>query len=297
MTNNRAAAVTHSDKQHGYEPFKMEPEQPMISSLLNIEMSSWSDVGQLRKINEDSFCVDEALGLMLVADGMGGHEAGEVASSIASTTFRQELHQCIQDCQNYVSDVIGDAEGDKTWLDLPNPLLALIELAATQANRQVLKSNLDEGYKPRQRMGTTLVGVWMQPQLRESVVFNIGDSRLYIWRNDKLTALTKDHSLHQQWLDFGKVGPEPSKKIILNAVGITDKLKMDLRIHGLKKGDIMLACSDGLSGMLSDKKISALLKRYHSGENTLDEVSKLLVNQANANGGDDNITVTLAACR
>ena len=260
-------------------------------------MASWTDVGRLRKINEDSFCVDENLCLMLVADGMGGHEAGELASSFAATTFRQELFACLEDSKQHVSNVIGDDDDDdKTWLDLPNPLLSLVELAAIRANRLILKENKAGGYKARQRMGTTLVGVWLQPELRESVIFNIGDSRVYIWRDADLIALTKDHSLHQQWLDFGKVGPEPSTNIIMNAVGVTDKMKIDLKQYGLKKGDILLACSDGLNSMLTDDEIAELIELYASGEKTLDEVSRSLVAKANEHGGEDNITVALAAC-
>ncbi len=260
-------------------------------------MASWTDVGRLRKINEDSFCVDEKLCLMLVADGMGGHEAGELASSFAATTFRQELFACLQDCKKHVSDVIGDHDDqEKTWLDLPNPLLSLVELAAVRSNRLILKENMDGGYKARQRMGTTLVGVWMQPELRESVIFNVGDSRVYVWREHNLVALTKDHSLHQQWLDYGRIGPEPSMNIIMNAVGVTKNLKIDLKVYGLKKGDIFLACSDGLNGMLTDDEIAEQIELYALGQKTLDEVSRSLVAKANEHGGDDNITVTLAAC-
>ncbi len=268
-----------------------------MSSPLKIKMASWSDVGRLRKINEDSFCVDEKLSLMLVADGMGGHEAGELASCFAATAFRQGLYSCLQYSMQHVSDVIGESnDQDKTWLDLPNPLLSLVELAAIQANRLILDSNHQNGHKARQRMGTTLVGVWMQPELRESVVFNIGDSRLYLWREQKIAALTRDHSLHQQWLDYGKIGPEPSKNIIMNAVGINEKLRIDMKVYGLKKGDVLLACSDGLNGMLTDDEIAELVETYVSGEQTLDQVSKSLVAEANKKGGDDNITVTLAAC-
>ena len=269
----------------------------MSPSALKIKMASWSDVGRLRKINEDSFCVDEKLGLMLVADGMGGHEAGEIASSFAATAFRQGLYSCLQYSRQHIADVIGNGDDqDKTWLDLPNPLLSLVELAAIQANQVILDSNHINGNKARQRMGTTLVGVWVQPELRESVVFNIGDSRLYLWREYKITALTKDHSLYQQWLDYGRIGPEPSKSIIMNAVGINENLNIDINIYGLKKGDILLACSDGLNGMLADNEIAKLVETYVSGQQTLDQVSKALVEEANIKGGDDNITVTLAAC-
>jgi len=267
------------------------------SSQLKVKMASWTDVGRLRKINEDSFCVDEGLCLMLVADGMGGHEAGELASSYAATVFRQQLFTCLEDCKRHISDVIGESDDqEKTWLDLPNPLLSLVELAAIRANRLILKENLAGGYKARQRMGTTLVGVWVQPELREAVVFNAGDSRVYLWRDKVLTALTKDHSLHQQWLDYGRIGPEPSTNIIMNAVGVTDKLKLDLKIYGIKTGDVLLACSDGLNSMLTDEEIASLIGLYHSGQKTLDEVSRLLVERANERGGEDNITVVLAAC-
>jgi protein phosphatase len=192
--------------------------------------------------------------------------------------------------------VVDSDDHEKTWLDLPNPLLALVELAAIRANRLILKENIHSGHQARQRMGTTLVGVWMQPQLRESVIFNVGDSRVYVWRKHQLIALTKDHSLHQQWLDYGCVGPEPSTNIIMNAIGVTKNLKIDLKVYGLKKGDILLACSDGLNGMVSDDKIAELIELYVSGQQTLDDVSKALVAQANQHGGIDNITVTLAAC-
>ncbi len=269
----------------------------MSPSALKIKMASCSDVGRSRKINEDSFCVDEKLGLMLVADGMGGHEAGEIASSFAATAFRQGLYSCLQYSRQHVADVIGNSDDqDKTWLDLPNPLLSLVELAAIQANQVILDSNYQSGHKARQRMGTTLVGVWVQPELRESVVFNIGDSRLYLWRENNITALTKDHSLYQQWLDYGRIGPEPSKNIIMNAVGINENLKIDMNVYGLKKGDILLACSDGLNGMLADDEIAEFVETYVSGQRTLDQVSKSLVAEANNKGGDDNITVTLAAC-
>ncbi|MCH9698330.1 MAG: protein phosphatase 2C domain-containing protein [Gammaproteobacteria bacterium] len=260
-------------------------------------MASWTDVGRLRKINEDSFCVDEQLCLMLVADGMGGHEAGELASSFAATIFRQQLFACLEDCKQHVSDVIGDDDDqDKTWLDLPNPLLALVELAAIRANREILRENKAGGYKARQRMGTTLVGVWLQPELHESVIFNIGDSRVYLWRDTRLQALTKDHSLYQQWLDYGRIGPAPSTNIIMNAVGVSDKPKIDLKRHGLKKGDIFLACSDGLNSMVPDHEISELISEYAKGQKTLDQTSRDLVARANEYGGEDNITVTLTAC-
>lgn len=269
----------------------------MSSSQLKVKMASWTDVGRLRKINEDSFCVDEGLCLMLVADGMGGHEAGELASSYAATVFRQQLFTCLEDCKRHVSEVTGDHDDpEKTWLDLPNPLLSLVELAAIRANRLILKENLAGGYKARQRMGTTLVGVWVQPELREAVVFNAGDSRVYLWRNHELSPLTRDHSLHQQWLDYGKIGPEPSTNIIMNAVGVTDKLKLDLKIYGIKKGDVLLACSDGLNSMLPDNEIADLIALYSLGKKTLDEVSRMLVEKANECGGEDNITVVLAAC-
>lgn len=268
-----------------------------VSSQLTVTMASWTDVGRTRKINEDSFCVDENMSLMLVADGMGGHEAGELASSYAATAFRQELFACLEDCKQHISNVIVDSnDQEKTWLDLPNPLLSLVELAAIRANRLILKENLAGGYKARQRMGTTLVGVWIQPELREAVIFNAGDSRVYLWREHKFAALTKDHSLHQQWLDYGRIGPEPSTNIIMNAVGVTEKLKIDLKVYGLKKGDILLACSDGLNSMLTDEQIAGLIEFHATGEKTLDEVSRLLVDKANELGGADNITVALAAC-
>ncbi len=256
-------------------------------------LAGCSDRGQQRKLNEDSFYIDESLGLILVADGMGGHNAGDVASSNAVKL----IHQYISERQKVYHDHVAqsllddDSDSEQTMQYLPNPLLELVEQSVQYANTELYGMNKRNGFADNQGMGTTVVGAWMQSRLGEAIIFHVGDSRAYIHRSEQISQLTKDHSLYQQWLDFGRIGPEPPQNIILHAIGLTPKANIDIRIQNLQSGDVILLCSDGLTNMVSDLAINKCLSQV-----TIESIESLcqsLVKQANDRGGTDNITVVM----
>ena len=252
-----------------------------------------SDTGMQRKLNEDYFVIDDDLGLLIVTDGMGGHDAGEVASKEAA----QIIHQCLkasqQDYLRYSQDVIGEnADNDNTWHSLPNPLLSLVEKAIQTANSTINKINKDNGFSDNYGMGTTVVGTWILEKLELAIIFYVGDSRFYLFRDGCIGQMSVDHSLHQLWLDNGRVGAEPPKNIILAGIGLTETVELGTRLMAIKPNDVFLLCSDGLSDLIDDDDIAESLKKVT--DSTLNEVCAELIEKANQAGGRDNITVSLA---
>jgi protein phosphatase len=141
-------------------------------------------------------------------------------------------------------------------------------------------------------MGTTVVGLWMPGQSDEAVVFNVGDSRLYLCRNGRLSQLTKDHTWYQYWLDHGQIGPAPSSNIVMRALGIARHMPVSAHLQSLESGDLILLCSDGLTSMVSDALIEKTLCETDSDQ--LQSACQHLVDMSNEQGGRDNITVILA---
>ena len=141
-------------------------------------------------------------------------------------------------------------------------------------------------------MGTTIVGLWMPGQSDEAVVFNVGDSRLYLCRKDQLSQLTKDHTWYQYWLDHGQIGPAPSSNIVMRALGIAQHVPVSVHLQSLQSGDLILLCSDGLTSMVSDALIEETLCQV--GVDQLQSACERLVDMSNEHGGRDNITVILA---
>ncbi len=251
-----------------------------------IDWAAATDVGRRREHNEDSYLTlgvrrchlseAEHLVIAAVADGMGGHEAGEVASRIALSAFLQKM----------TAPLSLWAEGAPvSWTD------ALSD-AFGEANRLVY----EEARLLKNNMGTTLVAA----VVARSVVFiaNVGDSRAYRLRDGALTQVTRDHSLVQQLVDTGLLTPEkarfhPQKNVITQAVGLERQLAVDLISTDLRGGDLWLLCSDGLSDMISDDEIAQVLLSYPSLEEMTDE----LIRRANEAGGEDNITVVLVRVR
>ncbi len=259
-----------------------------------LRTASASDVGRERTLNEDSFCVDEALGLLLVADGMGGHEAGEVASREVVAGIRDYLrrHQDAYDHEATERVMMVTDDGDSTWEDLPNPIIEVTKAALEHANQRVYTLNQERGYPEGKGMGTTVAGLWQIGELNEAVIFHVGDSRLYLYRSGRLMLLTRDHSLYQQWESSGRIGPAPSHNIILRSLGASSHTTADIRLQSLHNGDLILICSDGLTSMVSDAWIEAALRRTEPER--LEATCAELVEQANAQGGNDNITLILA---
>src|SRR5919197_623281 len=275
-------------------------------SLSHLRAAGLSDVGCKRASNEDNFCIDEALGLLLVADGMGGHAAGEIASQEAVTSLSAFLRQyrstmempapeaAIAHADPYHTQPVasgtmvfaakeGDWEDDdRTLEDLPNPAIVAITAAIQYANQRIYAMNQEMGYRDKQGMGTTVVGLWLPGEgLNQAAIFHTGDSRLYLYRARQLLRLTKDHTLYQQWEDYGRIGPSA-------------QVTPDVCLHALLSGDLILLCSDGLTSMVPDSMIEAMLGQHERDEN-LETTCKELITRAKLLGGDDNVTVIL--CR
>jgi protein phosphatase len=246
------------------------------AGVARLDMAGLSDVGLRRELNEDTYEFDLGLGLLVVADGMGGHEAGEIASSIAVET----VVSCI------------DAASSRLHQTGEMPLAAaMVTDAVLDANRRIHDINLQRGKLAGRGMGTTLVGIWL-PVARSLISFNVGDSRLYRLRGGRLLQLTRDHTAYEQWLASGGVGQQPGRNVLLRAVGPWPHVEVDVTEHEVRQGDLLLLCSDGLTGMVDDATIEHRLAG--SAAEALPDVCADLVEMAKANGGLDDITVVLA---
>ncbi|MFN3420832.1 MAG: Stp1/IreP family PP2C-type Ser/Thr phosphatase [Armatimonadota bacterium] len=251
--------------------------------VMRIEFSAMTDVGRKREHNEDSYLTMhferchldkiESLLLLAVADGMGGHAAGEVASKLCLQVLVSHLLTAIQDWLNF---------GEPNWHEA-------LKSAVTEANRQVFA----EAQAMRNNMGTTLTVALL---CGNKVIFaNVGDSRGYLLQSGKLRQITKDHSLVQQYVDAGILTPEqarwhPQRNIITQAVGIEPTVQVDIFEETLRPNDLVLVCSDGLVDMVDDSEIERVLL----SEPDLASAAKTLIRLANEAGGDDNITVAMA---
>lgn len=240
------------------------------------EICTQTDPGLARENNEDSVTFDAATRLCILADGMGGYNAGEIASGMATAFIKSELARWLSQAgRNANSKEVRRA----------------MEICVENANHSIFNAaNSNPQYSG---MGTTLVvGVFQNTRL---MLGHIGDSRCYRWRAGQLQQITKDHSLLQEQLDAGLITPEQAltsvnKNLVTRALGVEDAVLLEVNEHRVELGDIYLMCSDGVSDMINDAAIAAIL----SGGRTLDQMSKELVNAANAAGGRDNISVLLA---
>lgn len=237
-----------------------------------MKVFSITDVGRVRQMNQDYvFATDEPLGslsnLLVVADGMGGHKAGDFASKFTVETLKEELKLSLNDA--------------------PKEVL----MDAVQVVNQKLIQTAESDIK-LDGMGTTLVAATV---IDHTLYFiNVGDSRLYLI-NKEIKQLSRDHSLVEEMLRLGGISEEeaknhPDKNIITRAIGIKENVEADFYEFELSKGDIILMCTDGLCNMVSEEEIFAIIK----GARDIVEAGQLLINRANENGGKDNIGIVLA---
>ncbi|MBF0189424.1 MAG: serine/threonine-protein phosphatase [Magnetococcales bacterium] len=259
-----------------------------------------SDVGCVRTLNEDSYRLDERSGLLIVADGMGGHDAGEVASNHViesmAATLSNGPFSVVEETDNEatVIEMPQDADGDGPTLDdPPSPLLTSVRSAVEKANAEVNALNRERGFDEGSGMGATVVGLWFSDYSTRPVVFHVGDSRVYRYHRNRLLQVTRDHSMYQQWIDFGGTGRPPAQNIILQAMGPSENVTPDVAFQEAEAGDIFLICTDGLSGMLTDDMMDRILRS--ATPDTLEDACTLLIEQAKERGGKDNVTVILAA--
>ena len=253
--------------------------QPNLS--FSIEMVAVSDPGRLRTNNEDAVFADTGLGLAVLADGMGGHNAGEVASAIAVTAIASELAHAFKTTPPQQLTPQGVPYAQAALLDVIQRTNAAIHFAAQ--------------HNPRYAgMGATLVVVqFFDDRL---IVAHVGDSRLYRWRDGALVRLTRDHSVLQEWIDKGMILPDqaheaPSRNLVTRALGVEMEVAVDLAEHPVLPNDLYLLCSDGLHDMVEDAKIAATLNENSAN---LQRCAAQLVEIANRHGGRDNVSVILA---
>lgn len=248
-----------------------------------LEAKGGTDVGRKRQLNEDVFLVDDELGVYLVADGMGGHAAGEVASRLAS----DEIFRAFGGRSSLTQETWPehwDMQRSATANLLVDSILAGHERVTNAVSR-------DQNLKG---MGTTVVVAVHPAASRNLVVCHVGDSRAYRLRHNKIEVLTSDHSwVHEQvaagFLTEEAARTHPLKNVVTQALGGSSEPKVDILETELMNGDLYLLCSDGLNSMLTDDEIATLL----GSDDSLEERAKNLMDSANEHGGNDNVTVVL----
>lgn len=251
-----------------------------ISLASALEIASCTDPGVVRSHNEDSIVSDAIMGLAVLADGMGGYNAGEVASGMATTVIASEMEHSLKRLRPFDLDASGKPFGHQLLLD-----------HIAKANTSIYQAA--QSQPQYSGMGTTLVAGLFYDNV---VAFaHIGDSRAYRLRKGEFTQITKDHSLLQEQIDSGMITPEQAryshnKNLVTRALGIDPTVEADLKQHEARPGDIYLLCSDGLNDMVSDEDIGATLEALSAN---LKLAAQQLVQMANDNGGRDNVSVIL----
>lgn len=245
-----------------------------------------TDVGCAREHNEDDFYLSEGSeAICIVADGMGGHSSGEVASALAIRAIIDYYRETIPEADKRNGT---DVESGESSIDFDRERLAEALKMANRAVFEMASQNI-----ALNGMGTTIVSAFFTS---EGVYLgHVGDSRAYRYRGGKLEQLTLDHSLVNEYVQMGILAEEhiesfPYKNVITRACGLSEHVEIDLAFQDVEPGDLFLLCTDGLSDMVRDKDIQAIIE----DEPDLEALAYRLVEQANANGGDDNITIILA---
>ena len=243
---------------------------------MNYEFCLRTDPGLARENNEDSVTIDEPTRLGILADGMGGYNAGEIASGMATAFIKSELGRWLSQAGRHAN---------------AKEVRRAMEICVDNANRSIFNAaNSNPQYSG---MGTTLVvGVFQDGRL---MLGHIGDSRCYRLRANVLEQITKDHSLLQEQMDAGLITPEQAatstnKNLVTRALGVEDAVLLEVNEHRVEPGDVYLMCSDGLSDMVDNDNIAQLL----ATDLPLEQKVVQLIDAANANGGRDNISVLLA---
>jgi serine/threonine protein phosphatase PrpC len=245
-----------------------------------------TDVGLQREHNEDSFVVLKEYDLYVVADGMGGHRAGDVASKLATETITEFFRSTAQD------DVTWPFHFDANLSEEENRLLTGIRVANRQIFERSTRSREYHG------MGTTVVGAMFSPRKSTMYIGHVGDSRCYRVRGSQIQLLTRDHSLFNDYLlampDLTEEQRrELPKNVITRALGMQDQVAVDLQHDDSQPGDVYVLCSDGLSGMVTDEEILDIVQK--AWPRNMHEAPKNLIERANARGGEDNVTAVVIA--
>lgn len=236
-----------------------------------MRVGSLTDIGKVREINQDSFAVDLETGLFLVADGMGGHAAGEKASQTAVEIITEKIKAGAGAASN-------------------GQLLDLLQNSIQEANREIINASMED--QSMRGMGTT--ATVLVTRGNQVYVGHVGDSRAYMVRNRRIDQITDDHSIVAQLVRARAITPQeaarhPYRNVITRCLGMQVDVEADTQQRELKAGDRLLICSDGLSGLVSDDEMLQHVLSSTDPQQTCQE----LVNLANDRGGNDNITVVL----
>ncbi len=234
------------------------------------------DTGRARNNNEDSVALDESTALAVLADGLGGYNAGEVASGMATSFIKAELGRWLHEASSNATDA---------------EVRRAMDICVDNANRAIFNAaNANPQYAG---MGTTLVvAVFREMRL---LIGHVGDSRAYRFRGGRLAQITRDHSLLQEQIDAGLITQEQAafssnKNLVTRAVGVEDTVLLETHLHEVLPSDVYLMCSDGLSDMLDNETIAQVLQAHDS----IEDATRALIDAANDAGGKDNIAVVLA---
>lgn len=236
-----------------------------------MRVGSLTDIGKVREINQDSYAVDEGQGLFIVADGMGGHAAGEKASQTAVQIISERLAPQVSAATN-------------------GQLLDGLQTAIQDANREIINASMDDA--SMRGMGTT--ATVLVTKGNQLYVGHVGDSRAYLIRNRRIDQITEDHSIVAQLVRARAITPQeaarhPYRNVITRCLGMQVDVEADTQQRELKAGDRLLICSDGLSGLVSDDEMLQMVLSSDDPQKTCVD----LVNLALERGGSDNITVVL----
>jgi serine/threonine protein phosphatase PrpC len=236
-------------------------------------LSVWcqTDVGLRRENNQDFVLFDEEIGLYIVADGMGGHRGGEVASRMAAETLLEVIRKQVKESGNR----------------RVNPRMVLTQ-AYEEASKRIYETSQEPG-TDLEGMGTTLVAALLHANTL--YVANVGDSRAYMFKNKKLWQITEDHSLLNEQLRAGIIGEKDiarfmGKNVITRSVGFEREVQVDVIERDLAPGELFLLCSDGLSGLVTDDRIAEICLKGPA-----EDIVSTCIREAKENGGDDNVTV------
>ncbi len=247
---------------------------------MRLEASARTDPGPVRENNEDNFHVDVDQGLFVVADGMGGHASGEVASEIAVSTV--------------VDLLLEEDDPDETRLSVAagsdvERVRERIRYTMNQASQRIRRESLANPV--HSGMGTTLVVLLIEGG--QAYLGHVGDSRAYLFRDGRIERLTRDHTVVQQEIDAGRLTPElarivPHKNILTQSVGYHGPVEPDTLAQAVRPNDIFLLCSDGLTDPLDDDHLERII-----ASTPLDDLAEVLVQKAIEHGTEDNVTVVV----
>jgi len=246
-----------------------------------LEMVSQTHPGMVRSHNEDSVAFDLPSGLVVLADGMGGYNAGEVASGIAVSVVATEIKHRLESVKPEEQDAFsGEDEA-----------VVLLRDNVQKANSSIFHAA--ESQPQYSGMGTTIVAALFYDD--RVAVAHVGDSRMYRLRGETFETITRDHSLLQEQIDSGMISKQDArtsknKNLVTRAVGIDDDVDVEIHIHDLQVGDVYLLCSDGLNDMVEDEDIGSTLQMLRAN---LPLAATQLIQMANDNGGRDNVSVIL----